>query len=174
MSVNEMNKTLLINSDAINSYKQIPTSETSPMTGATMLSQLTVPLIASRTPGECRGLLQFFLGYRDEILKRYQADDPRFELHDLDAYSVADRLIFRLLQDKTDDTLVFLTEHARGGRAWCWMAEYVRHLLWQHGMAGDVSKDDQEEWMALGTLETFRDALGARLNSTTITDTLEQ
>ncbi|ENR9640710.1 NTPase [Salmonella enterica] len=137
-----------------------------------ILSQLTVPLIASRTPGECRGLLQFFLDYGDEILKRYQTEDPRFELHDLDTYSVADRLIFRLLRDNTDGTRVFLTEQARDGRAWYWMAEYVRHLLWQHGMAGDVSKDDQEEWMAPDTLETFRDALGARLNSAAITDTL--
>lgn len=137
-----------------------------------ILTQLTQPHIASRTPAECRGLLRFFLDYGDEMLRRYQAEDPRFELHDLDTYSVADRLIRRMLQDNADDTLVFLTELTRNGRAWYWMTEYVHHLLWQHGMAGGISKDEQEEWMSQDTLETFRDTLGFRLNSTAITDKL--
>ena len=114
------------------------------------------------------------------MLRRYQAEDLRFELHNLDTYSVADRLIRRMLQDNADDTLVFLTEQARNGRAWYWywywywywMTEYVHHLLWQHGIAGGISKDEQEEWMFQDTLETFRDTLGFRLNSTAITDKL--
>ena len=140
-----------------------------------ILTQLTLPHIVSRTPAECRGLLQFFLDYGDEMLRRYQAEDPRFELYDLDTYSVADRLISRLLRDTNandNDTQAFLTEQTWNGRAWYWIAEYMRHLLWQHGMAGDYSKDELEEWMDPDTLEILRDSLGNRLNSTFITNKL--
>ena len=137
-----------------------------------ILTQLTTSHIESRTSVECRGLLQFFFDYGDKMLERYRAEDKRFGLQDLDTYSVADRLISRMLRDNAENALAFLTEQAQNGRAWYWITQYVRHLLWQHGMAGDTSQDQLEAWMEVNTLETLRDTLGNRLKSTAITDQL--
>lgn len=112
-----------------------------------ILTQLTAPLIDLRTFSECRGLLQFFFDYGDEMLERYQADNEWFGLHDLDTYSVADRLIRRMVQEDEEKTMALLTEQARLGRAWYWIAEYVRHLLMEHGMAGQRPKPQLEEWL---------------------------
>lgn len=137
-----------------------------------ILTRLTPALVEDRTPAECRGLLQFFFDYGDEMLARYRANNEWFGLYDLDTYSVADRLIRRMVQENEEKTMAFLTEQARQGRAWYWIAEYVRHLLWEHGMAGDKPKQQLEEWLEWEGLYTFRDTLAERLNSPAITDTL--
>ncbi len=137
-----------------------------------ILTQLTTPLIDSRTASECRGLLQFFFSYGDKMLERYRTDNEWFGLHDLDTYSVVDRLIRRMLRESEENTQTFLTEQVENGQAWYWIAEYVRHLLFQHGMAGDRTQYQQEEWMERGRLYTIRDTLGDRLNKPIITDLL--
>ncbi|BEN74172.1 phage T7 exclusion protein [Serratia marcescens] len=137
-----------------------------------ILSQLTSPLIEGRTPAECRGLLQFFLDHGDDMLERYRAHNELFALHDLDTYSVADRLIQRMLRENVASTMKFLTEQLQSGKAWFWSAEYVRHLLWQHGIAGDRMGHQLEEWMEPDNVVTLRDAFAKRLNSPAITEQL--
>ncbi|WP_079007675.1 KAP family P-loop NTPase fold protein [Serratia marcescens] len=137
-----------------------------------ILSQLTSPLIESRTPAECRGLLQFFFDNGDDMLARYQARNGWISLYDLDTYSVADRLIQRMLREDPASTMKFLTAHLRDDKAWYWSAEYVRHLLWQHGIAGDRMEHQQEQWMDLGNLAILRNTLATRLNSPAITEQL--
>lgn len=137
-----------------------------------ILSQLTSPLIETRTPAECRGLLQFFFDNGDDMLARYQARNGWISLYDLDTYSVADRLIQRMLREDPASTMKFLTARLRDGKAWYWSAEYVRHLLWQHGIAGDRMEHQQEQWMDLGNLAILRNTLATRLNSPDITEKL--
>lgn len=102
-----------------------------------ILTQLTAPLIETRTSAECRGLLQFLFNYGDELLERYRADNHRFAPHYLDTNGVADRLIIRMQQHDSEENMAVLTELVMEGRAWYWIAEYFRHLLWQHGLVGD-------------------------------------
>lgn len=137
-----------------------------------ILAQLTQPQIDTRTPAECRGLLQFFFDSGDDMLERYRANNEWLGLHDLDTYSVADRLISRMLREDEAETITFLTEQARNGRAWYWISEYVRHLLWQHGMTGNRPIEQQEELIGWEKMYTLRDTLGDRLNSPAITDQL--
>lgn len=137
-----------------------------------ILAQLTSPLIDTRTPAECRGLLAFFFDYGDNMLERYRADNEWFALHDLDTYSVADRLIQRMLQESPEDMMVFLTEKVNNGQAWYWIAEYVRHLLWQHGIVGNRTFNQQEAWMERDNVDAIRKALADRLNSPEVTDKL--
>lgn len=139
-----------------------------------ILSQLTRPQIDARAPEQCRGLLQFFFNHGDEMLERYLVDNEWFGLHDLDTYSVADRLINRLLQDNEEDTVAFLTGQIRDGQAWYWIAEYIRHLLWQHGLAGDRTAQQLEIWMAPEKVIHLRGTLADRLNDAQITDTLAE
>ncbi|WP_273866251.1 KAP family P-loop NTPase fold protein [Serratia ureilytica] len=137
-----------------------------------ILSQLTSPLIEGRTPAECRGLLQFFFDNGDDMLARYQARNGWMSLYDLDTYSVVDRLIQRMVREDPASTMKFLTARLRDCKAWYWSAEYVRHLLWQHGIAGDRMEHQQEQWMDLGNLAILRDTIATRLNSPAITEQL--
>ncbi|MGP3131735.1 PifA [Serratia marcescens] len=137
-----------------------------------MLAELTSPLIDSRTLAECQGLLQFFFDNGDDMVKRYRAHNEWFALHDLDTYSVADRLIQRMLRENAASTMKFLTEQLQSGKAWFWSAEYVRHLLWQHGIAGDRTGHQLEEWMKPDNIVTLRNTFAKRLNSPAITDQL--
>ena len=137
-----------------------------------ILSQLTSPLIEARTPAECQGLLQFFFDNGDEMLRRYQARNEWLVLHGLDTFSVADRLIQRMLREDVASTMKFLTARLRGGKAWYWIAEYVRLQLWQHGIVGDRAEHQQEQWMDRCNVVTLQKTMAKRLNSPAITKKL--
>ncbi|WP_318386265.1 P-loop NTPase fold protein [Enterobacter sp.] len=137
-----------------------------------ILTQLTAPLIETRTYAECRGLLQFLFNYGDEVLERYRADNHWFAPHDLDTYGVADRLIIRMIHHDSEETMTVLTELIMEGRAWYWIAEYFRHLLWQHGLAGDRVPHQQESWMEADKIDKLRGSLAERLNNPDITSLL--
>lgn len=137
-----------------------------------ILSQLTSPLIKARTPAECQGLLQFFFDNGDEMLRRYQARNEWLTLHDLDTFSVADRLIQRMLREDVASTMEFLTAQLQSGKAWYWIAEYVRLQLWQHGIVGDRAEHQQEQWMERSNVVTLQETMAKRLNSPDITEKL--
>ncbi|MEB7830363.1 KAP family NTPase [Klebsiella quasipneumoniae] len=137
-----------------------------------ILAQMTKPLIESRTSEECCGLLQFFFDTGDSMLERYRVNNEWFVLHDLDTYSVTDRLITRMFRDNADHTAEFLSEKVKNGQAWYWIAEYVRHLLWQHGMAGNREKHELQPWLPLEILGAVQEALAERLNGDEVTDRL--
>lgn len=137
-----------------------------------IITQLTSPLIERRTPAECQGLLQFFFDNGDVMVERYRQDNEWFALHQLDTYSVADRLIQRILREDAASTMKFLATRLRDGKAWYWCAEYVRHLLWQHGIVGDRTGHQLVEGMDQGNVFTLRKTMAMRLNSPTITNEL--
>ncbi|MEN0569826.1 P-loop NTPase fold protein [Serratia nevei] len=137
-----------------------------------ILSQLTSSLIEGRTPAECRGLLGFFLDKGDEMMSSYLARNESFWLHNLDTFSVADRLIQRILRENATSTMKFLTARLRDSKTWYWSAEYIRHLMWLHGMIGDRMENRQEKWMDLGNLAILKDTLATRLNSPAIIEQL--
>lgn len=137
-----------------------------------IITQLTSPLIEARTLAECQGLLQFFFDYGDVMVERYRQDNEWFAPHQLDTYSVADRLIQRMLREDAAHTMKFLIARLQSGKAWYWCAEYVRHLLWQHGIVGDRTGHQLEEWMDPGNVLTLRKNMAKRLNSPTITNQL--
>ncbi|MFA4105771.1 KAP family NTPase [Serratia nevei] len=137
-----------------------------------ILTQLTSPLIEARTSAECRGLLQFFCNNGDIMVERYRQDNEWFALQDLDTYSVADRLIQRMLREDVASTMKFLIAQLQSGKAWYWCAEYVRHLLWQHGIVGDRTGHQLEEWMERSNVVILQQTMGKRLKSPTITDQL--
>lgn len=119
-------------------------------------------------PAECRGLLGFFFNNGDEMLRRYQARNAWTSLHDLDTYSVADRLIQRILREDAAATRKFLTVRLQRGKAWYWSAEYVRHLLWLHGIVGNRMGHQLEEWMERSHVVTLQKTMATRLNSPSI------
>ena len=55
---------------------------------------------------------------------------------------------------------------------WYWIAEYMRHLLWQHGRVGDRAVHEQQKWIPSFQLDSLCETLAHRLNGKVITDQL--
>ncbi|EMJ8466920.1 TPA: NTPase, partial [Citrobacter freundii] len=139
-----------------------------------ILSQLTWPMIIERTALECHGLLTFFFNAGDEIYERYRQRNRWFSRYDLDVNRVADRLLKRMLDNdrtKTMETLLSLTME---GTAWVWIANYIRDLLWQNGLAGDRAEPEDERVLNDGELNSIRHHFCERLNKGELKSLLEQ
>lgn len=137
-----------------------------------ILSQLTMPEVSRRSIEECKGLLKFFFYYGDEMTSRYLALNSWFSLYELDTYSVADRLLQHMHAINPQNVEETLYKLVIEGRAWHWIAEYCRHLLWQHGLAGNRERHEQEEWLSHEMIQRLCLDLASRLNSSEITNRL--
>ena len=137
-----------------------------------ILSQLTTPVISQRSASECQGLLQFFFQYGDEMIDRYLALNSWFSLYELDTNSVADRLLQRMYETEPEHALETLRKLLLCGRAWRWIAEYCRHLLWQHGLRGNLAPGELEQWLPPDRLKGLCEELAHRLNSPVTTSQL--
>lgn len=134
-----------------------------------ILSQLTWPVIATRTTEECEGFLRFFFEHGDEVIKRYTIRNEWFEPHNLDMNSVATRLLQRLCEDKSWPVIENLGTMLDTGKAWRWIAEYFRQLLWMHGLAGNRTVHEQQHLLSAEVLKSLQHRLALRLNSPDIT-----
>lgn len=102
-----------------------------------ILDTLTAQRLAGITSPQCRGLLWFFFEYGDELISRYRGRGNWFAMYDIELDTVIDRLLKRLFSDDRLTTLDYLSEQLKHGKAVYWTAIYLRHLVWQNGMAGD-------------------------------------
>ncbi|MGM8876774.1 KAP family P-loop NTPase fold protein [Enterobacter hormaechei subsp. steigerwaltii] len=139
-----------------------------------ILSQLTWTMINGRTAAECTGLLAFFFNSGDEILARYRQRNRWFSRYDLEVNRVADRLLKKMLDDdraKAMETLLSLTKK---GIAWAWIANYIRDLLWQNGLAGNRAEPERERVMKDEELECIRHHFCERLNEGELKSLFEQ
>lgn len=139
-----------------------------------ILSQLTWPMINERSAAECSGLLTFFFNTGDKVHARYRKRNRWFSRYDLDANRVADRLLKRMLDDdrmKAMETLLSLTKK---GTAWVWIANYIRDLLWQNGLAGNRAEPERERVLKDEELECIRHHFCERLNEGELKSLFEQ
>ncbi|MHA1066405.1 KAP family P-loop NTPase fold protein [Enterobacter ludwigii] len=134
-----------------------------------ILSQLTWPVIATRTAEECEGLLRFFFEHGDEVIKRYTIRNEWFEPHNLDMNSVAIRLLERICEDKHWPVQEHLAAMLDTGKSWRWIADFFRQLLWMHGLAGNRATDEQKQFLPLDELRILQHRLAFRLNTPDIT-----
>ncbi|WP_338628703.1 P-loop NTPase fold protein [Enterobacter sp. JJBC] len=139
-----------------------------------ILSQLTWPVIAARTTEECEGFLRFFFEHGDEVIKRYTIRNEWFEPHNLDMNSVATRLLQRLCEAKSWPVIENLGTMLDTGKAWRWIAEYFRQLLWMHGLVGNRTVHEQQHLLSAEVLKSLQHRLALRLNSPDITRQFDQ
>ncbi|RSK63160.1 hypothetical protein EJE24_22705 [Enterobacter huaxiensis] len=101
------------------------------------LERLT-PLIVSRlTQEQCRGLLGFMFEYGDEIIKRFQMRGAWVMKGDMGLKEVTDRLFRHLNSLNAGEMLSYLHESLTDEKRFHWSLSYLRHLLWQNGLAGN-------------------------------------
>ncbi|EPU8562843.1 KAP family P-loop NTPase fold protein [Yersinia enterocolitica] len=130
-----------------------------------ILSQLTQPMIATRDAAECNGLLWFFFNRGDKVTERYQARNTWFSPHDLDMQGVTDRLLHRMCEENRDTALAALTSLSMEGESLFWIADYMRHLLWQNGIVGDRPAMEADQVLTNEELGGICARLAKRLNS---------
>lgn len=134
-----------------------------------ILSQLTWPVIAARKTEECEGFLRFFFEHGDEVIKRYTIRNEWFEPHNLDMNSVATRLLQRLCEAKSWPVIENLGTMLDTGKAWRWIADFFRQLLWLHGLAGNKAADEQKQFLPTDELRLLQRRLAFRLDAPDIT-----
>nr|ASD48954.1 Phage T7 exclusion protein [Klebsiella oxytoca] len=106
------------------------------------------------------------------MIDRYLALNSWFSLYELDTNSVADRLLQRMYETEPEHALETLRKLLLCGRAWRWIAEYCRHLLWQHGLRGNLAPGELEQWLPPDRLKGLCEELAHRLNSPVTTSQL--
>ncbi|MCV2510919.1 KAP family NTPase [Leclercia pneumoniae] len=139
-----------------------------------ILSQLTWPAIASRTPEQCAGLLGFFFEHGDDVNARYTARNEFFDPDDLDTKGAAIRLLQKICDDKDYPLIDFLGSLLENGKAWRWIADFFRQLIWMHGLAGNRAEHQQHILLRTEDLVSLQRRLASRLNAANITCRFEQ
>ncbi|MGT3165341.1 KAP family P-loop NTPase fold protein [Yersinia enterocolitica] len=130
-----------------------------------ILSQLTQPMITTRNAAECGGLLWFFFNRGDKVTERYQARNTWFSPHDLDMQGVTDRLLHRMCDENRDAALAALTSLSMEGESWFWIADYMRHLLWQNGIVGNRPEMEKDRVLSNEELDAICLRFAERLNT---------
>lgn len=102
-----------------------------------IVDRISPELLSRATPLECRGLLDFLFRYGDEILGRFRERGEWLTLGDLNLKELADRLLRQLHEDNPQAAMYQLTEALKGEKTFNWAISYLRHLLWQNGLAGN-------------------------------------
>ncbi|EJD6042831.1 NTPase [Providencia rettgeri] len=130
-----------------------------------ILSQLTWPIVNQHSADECAGLLAFFFTSGDEVNNLYRKRNRWFSRYNLDANRVVSRLLKRMLENdrkKAMKTLLTLTQR---GKSWVWIANYIRDLLWQNGLAGNRPEPKKERLLSDEELSLVRKKYSYRINS---------
>ncbi|MCS5452283.1 hypothetical protein NX785_21180 [Enterobacter huaxiensis] len=89
------------------------------------------------TKEQCRGLLGFMFEYGDEIIKRFQMRGAWVVKGDMGLKEVTDRLFRHLNNLNAGEMLSYLRESLTDEKRFHWSLYYLRHLLWQNGLAGN-------------------------------------
>ncbi|WP_338882077.1 KAP family P-loop NTPase fold protein [Aeromonas hydrophila] len=129
-----------------------------------ILSQMTWPMISRHSAAECAGLLIFFFNYGDEIISLFRQRNSWFVRYDLDVTSVVNRLLKKMLEDDRTVAIDALLTLVITGESWAWIANYIRDLLWQNGMAGNRPEPSRNHVLTNEELESVRQRFSTRLN----------
>ena len=129
-----------------------------------ILSQLSLPMVATQSAKACEGLVRFFFDYSDTVIQRYHELNVWFAAYDLDLYGVVDRLIQRMCQEDRAASIAVLQNICVEGTAWSWIARYVRHQLWQNGVVGNRQVVENDRVLFDEELKGLLPGLAERLN----------
>lgn len=109
-----------------------------------IIDRLNTGMITRATPGQCRGLLGFVFQYGDDIISRYRARGEWLTMGDIGLKELADRLLRRLRDDDRQNALDYLAAALKNEKTFHWSLSFLRHLLWQNGLAGDRPVYEQD------------------------------
>lgn len=139
-----------------------------------ILNRLNSAMIGRITPSQCRGLLGFIFQYGNEIISRYHERGEWLTIGDLSLKELADRLLRHLCDDNRQGTLEYLVSTLTDEKTFHWSLSYLRHLLWQNGLAGNRPAYERDKVLTDSELEILRSTASVWLASPDGNSTLEK
>lgn len=129
-----------------------------------ILSRLTPGLIREHNFEECAGLVQFFFDHTDEVSTRFRTRNPWFSLRETGINQVV-RALLKHMQDIDEPKAITLLETLiTKGNSPFWIADFMRDLVWEHGLAQNTVSPLSERLLSRENTEMLRDIFAARMN----------
>lgn len=133
-----------------------------------ILSRLTPSLIQDREFNECAGLVSFFFNYTDAVGERFLARNTWFSLRETSINQVVRHLLKHMLDIDEARTTAFLDTLVTGGSSPFWIADFMRDLIWEHGLAKNAVSPLSERLLSRENTELLRDRFAERMNQAEI------
>lgn len=128
-----------------------------------ILSRLIPGLINERSYDECAGLVRFFFDSMDKVGALFRTRNSWFSLRDTGINQVVRHLLKHMLALDEPGTIAFLDMLITGGRSPFWIADFMRDLVWEHGLAQNVPSPESERLLSRENTEQLRDRFAARM-----------
>lgn len=128
-----------------------------------ILSRLTPSLIQSRQFEECAGLVSFFFNFTDIVTERFRARNTWFSLRETGINQVARDLLKHMLDIDEPGTIALLETLVTEGGSPFWIADFMRDLVWEHGLAQNTVSPLSERLLSRENTERLRDRLAERM-----------
>lgn len=120
-----------------------------------ILDRLTPGMLKRATPVECRGLLDFVFQHGEKIINHYRARGYWLSFGELGLTELTDHLLRRLINDNRQDALDFLAAYLSDEKTFNWAVSYLRHQLWQNGLAGNRPAYEKDKVLDDGDLRSL-------------------
>lgn len=109
-----------------------------------ILDRLTPAMLGQATSVQCRGLLLFLFKNGREVLRRYYDRGEWLTVYSIQLRELADNLLRRLVIDNRSEALALLGNSLTNDGTLNWSVSYLRHLLWQNGLAGNRPANESD------------------------------
>lgn len=129
-----------------------------------ILSRLTPGLIKERNYEECAGLVQFFFDHTDEVSARFRARNTWFSLKEMGINHVVRNLLKHMLLIDDARTITLLEKLVAAGASPFWIADFMRGLIWEHGLAQNAVPTPSEALFSRDITERLRERFAERMN----------
>ncbi|MDM2857205.1 P-loop NTPase fold protein [Citrobacter sp. Cpo071] len=129
-----------------------------------ILSRLTPGLIKGHNFEECAGLVQFFFDHTDEVSTRFRTRNPWFSLRETGINQVVRHLLEHMLELDETRTAALLEMFVSSGTSPFWTADFMRDLIWEHGLAQNRVTSPSEALLSREITEQLRDRFAVRMN----------
>lgn len=129
-----------------------------------ILSRLTPGLIRERNFEECAGLVKFFFDHADEVSTRFRTRNAWFSLRETGINQVVRHLLKHMLTIHEARTIPLLETFVTKGTSPFWIADFMRELIWEHGLAQNAVPPTSETLFSRDITERWRDRFAERMN----------
>ncbi|EJK9926286.1 P-loop NTPase fold protein [Cronobacter sakazakii] len=129
-----------------------------------ILSRLTPGLIKEHNFEECAGLVQFFFNHTDEVSTRFRIRNAWFSLRETGINQVVRHLLKHMMAIDEERTTTLLETFITRGTSPFWIADFMRELIWEHGLAQNEVSLASETLFSRDITERLRDRFAERMN----------
>lgn len=126
--------------------------------------RLTPAIIGEASVRSLEGLLRFFFNYSDEVAVRFRQRNAFFRLQETGIDSLLMNIIQQLMKGDRRKTLRTIEILLQSGKAQWWIAGFMRHQMWQNGLAGNRPVPEALRLFTQDEICQLRDVMADHIN----------